>query len=150
MPFDINAIKAKVAATPRRTVQSANAKADPANNPWLNKDWEQGLWASYENDEADSAPFKGAIEKVPAKRGANKGEPIDKVTGEAAEAVSLIRTAASVLGIGVSIRTIQVMHANGNPKTGYLEVVWYGKTPKNTKPKNDESAATGVVPSEVE
>ena len=146
MPFDINAIKAKVAATPRRTVQSASAKADPANNPWLNKEWEQGLWASYQDDQAYGAQFKGTFEMVPAKRGANKGEPIEKLTGEAQEATGLIRTAAAILGIGVSLRVTQATHANGNPKAGYVDVVWYGKTPKKNKPKGDVGASDVALP----
>lgn len=140
MAFDISTIKAKAAPTPHRTMSGTDDKTDPSKNPWLSKDWDQGLWASYQNDEAYGADFPGEIVQLPASRGKVKGELIDKVQGDAADAEGMIRKAAELLGIGASIRVKQAMHGNGNPRKGYLHVVWYGKTPKQTKKLTGKTA----------
>jgi hypothetical protein len=138
MPFDVSAIKAKAAETPKRT--STRTKRDLGPNPWLDKNWANGLWASYEADEAYAADFKGAIENVPARRGKNKGEPIEKVTGEAGDAMVLIREAAEKLGIGSSIRYRPAA------RNGYVNVTWYGKTRKQSR--NETATAPAVSPAE--
>lgn len=134
MAFDVSAIKAKTAETPRRVVKNARSARDLGPNPWLDKVWENGLWASYEGDVAFAADFPGALEMLPAKRGVNKGEPIEKVTGDAADAIVLIRAAAEVMGIGVSIRTKKA-------RNGFVNVTWYGKTRKQTRKTSDTAAA---------
>jgi hypothetical protein len=123
MPFTIDSIKAKPTAAPKRNAP-VRPKRDLGPNPWLDKTWDTGLWASYNDDQAYAADFPGALEMLPAKRGANKGELIEKVTGEASDAVVLIREAAEKLGIGVSIRTAKA-------RNGFVRVTWYGKTRKN-------------------
>lgn len=124
MPFDITSIKAKPTETPKRVVTRTAREQGP--NPFLDKEWANGLWASYNNDEAYAADFPGAIEMAPATRGKNKGEPIEKVTGEAAEAILLLNKAATILGIGVSIRTKKA-------RNGFVNVTWYGKTRKQSR-----------------
>lgn len=133
MAFDVTAIKAKTAPPVKRTVTD-RAKKDKGPNPWLDKTWETGLWASYNEDLAFEAEFKGNIEMVPAKRGKNVGEPIEKVTGEASEAIKLIRDAATILGIGVAVR-----YRKG--RNGFVSVTWHGKTRKKFE-KKDVTPAT--------
>lgn len=134
MAFDISSIKAKPAATPTRV--STRTKKDLGPNIWLDKNWDNSLQSSYDNDEAYAADFKGKIEALPAKRGKNKGEPVDKVTGEAADAIYLIREAAKILGVGVAIR-YQTAARNG-----YVNVVWHGRTPKQTAKFKGETPAS--------
>ena len=130
MPFDIANIKATPTAAPRMN----RGRQDLGPNPWLDKAWDMGLWKSYNDDVAFASEFKGNIEQVPAKRGKNKGQPIEKVTGEAGDAVALIREAAAKLGIGVAVRTAKT-------RNGFVKVTWYGKDRRKTKPKTPVPAA---------
>lgn len=137
MAIDFDSIKPRTVSVPRRVGTKTGRDLGP--NHWLNKKWEQGLWASYENDQAYGADFKGKIEKTPATRGEakNKGELIERVTGEAGDAITLIRQAATKLGIGVS-----VPYTTEGVRNGYVRVTWYGKTKKVYKAKT----ATTVPP----
>lgn len=132
MPLDVSNIKAKVAETPR-VVRQASGNRGP--NPFLDKTWDMGLWASFEQSTAFAADFKGAIEKVPARRGKPKerGELVDKVTGDAGDAVYFLREAAEKLGIGVAIRT-----TTDGVRNGYVKVTWYGKERKKYATGTDD------------
>lgn len=137
MAFDITNIKAQEAAPVVR--KNSRSGRDLGPNPWLNKDWNQGLWESYEADVPFSAQFPGKFEMVPAKRGEKKGEPIEKLTGDAADAVFLIRQAAVKLGIGVAVPVAETLTtADGKTqkaKAGHVWVTWHGRTRKQKKAK---------------
>src|SRR6185369_9792538 len=143
MAIDIASIKAKPTAVPR-VARGDRAKRDLGPNHWLDKKWDQGLWASYEGDVAFAADFKGGITKIPATRGEakKKGELVEKVTGDAGDAITLIREAATKLGIGVAVR-----YETQGVRTGYVRVTWYGKTKKDYS-KSKAKPSTTVPPVE--
>lgn len=142
MPFDISSIKVKTTTPPKREVTSRKTRASQlGENPWLDKTWSEGLWASYDADVAFSAVFPGAIEMVPAQRGATKGQLVEKVTGEAGDAIFLIRKASTILGIGAAVRWKK-------SRNGFVEVTWYGKTRKKKSETTDEDAPSGASVSE--
>jgi flagellar hook-basal body complex protein FliE len=139
MAIDLNSIKPKAVAIPR--VQRNTDKRDLGPNHWLNKNWDMGLWKSYQDDVAFAAEFKGKIEKVPATRGEAKknNEMVEKVTGDAGDAITLIREAATKFNIGVAVRY-------ETSKAGYVRVTWYGKTKKDySKSKADKNTTVPPV-----
>ena len=85
-----------------------------ADNPFLTKGW---LRQSFtENQDYELPPIDGAFTLVPAKKGANKGEPVERLTGEAATVVQMIRRAADHEGLGVQIQYADPVYASGAKK----------------------------------
>lgn len=105
MAFDLTKLNATKATVPAR--QGSRAKRDLGPNPWLDANWPFNLQASYDQKTAFDIPFSGAVEMKPATRGKPKenGESVEKVTGDAFDAITMLRDAADKLDLGVSIRT---------------------------------------------
>ncbi len=101
--IDLNKVQGRKTTMPPRA--STRTRRDLGPNHWLNASWEFSLKNSYDNAEAYELDFSGTFEETVVAKGKNKGEKTTKLTGEAADAVTLIRDAADHLGIGVSIRT---------------------------------------------
>lgn len=125
MAIDISKLKVKPAEEIKRNAPT-RTKRDLGPNHWANKDWDNSLWASYVNGEAYTAELPGKIEMLPAKRGDNKGQLIEKVTGEAGDAITLIREASNLLNIGAAIRWKPA-------RNGFVAVTWQGQTRKKRK-----------------
>lgn len=70
----------------------------PSVNPFVTKDW---LMNSYNSGEAFEFPCSGAWEEYEIRSGVRKGEKAQRLIGDAATVMKLIRKGASDLMIGV-------------------------------------------------
>lgn len=152
MALDLNALKASAKKTTMAPKVVNRSRKDVGPNPFLDKTWDQNLQASYDNAEGYEVTVDGAMEKVPARRGKNKGMPIDTLTGEAADVVFLIRQAAEKLQLGASIQTYVGKAPNGKggfipvPK-GKVLIKYLGQKRKVTKKARAAAAAAAPVAS---
>ena len=126
MAIDITTIKPKEVDTPKRNV---GPRRDLGPNHWLNPDWEYNLKTSFQENQAFAADFKGKIEPYTITRGEKAGQEGKKVVGEAGDAITLIREAATKLGLGVRVTY------KASKRNGYVEVSWYGQPRKKTRPR---------------
>lgn len=83
----------------KRVVNRTTSVAGP--NPFLDNGW---LKKSFDEGKDYVVTVDGGWEMQPAKRGANKGEPIEKLVGDAYKVTRMIRDAADKLGLGVTIQ----------------------------------------------
>lgn len=84
--------------SPRRNTRTAGP------NPFLDNGW---LLKSYEEgQDYEIGPVSGWYEDTTIQRGERAGEPTQKLVGDAAQVVSMLRTAANKLDIGVSIEIV--------------------------------------------
>lgn len=114
--------------------------AGAAANPWADEKWPFNVSASYEKGKAYELVFPGQYEKVPAKRGENKGKLITKLTGEAGQAEQLIRQAAVAFDLGVSVSVTPV-----TGKEGFYTVTWRGQKKREVTRKAKTTPATGAT-----
>jgi len=131
MPFDVSALKAKPTQMTPRNVNRTGRDLGP--NPWLDKAWPFNLQTSYDNAEAYEMELKGTTVTATYIKGKNKGAEYTKLTGDAADAETLIRDAAEKLGIGASVQITPAKRA------GYFTVKYQGQKRKNTQ-KGQEAA----------
>lgn len=137
MAIDLSAIKVKPTVMPKRAGTKASRDLGP--NHWLDKAMPGGLWESYETATAFEAELPGEYRTATYTKGKDKGKEYDKLFGEAADAETLIRDAAELFGIGVSVRispaVVQSGPNKGKPKPGVMVVQWQGQKRKEYKPR---------------
>jgi hypothetical protein len=150
MAFDVSQLKAKPTVMPKRA--GTHAKKDLGPNPWLDPAWPFNLKASYDSGEAYELVLAGKYEKSKYTRGKVKGEEYDKLTGDAADAVSLIRDAAEKLGLGVSIPVtpalIESGARKGQPRDGFFVVRYQAQKRKDYSKSKASKAAEATTPLE--
>lgn len=91
-------------------------------NPFLDNGW---LESSYDTGQDYEVTVPGQYIDDTIKRGERVGEPTQRLTGDAATVVSMLRTAANKLGIGVSIEVVPAK------RKGQMTVKYLGKERKN-------------------
>lgn len=145
--------------TPAAPIESNRRGRAPSDepNPFLDEGW---LWAQYEAVAAAvaakedpsgltlSVTVPGGWEERHATNrqkeplyDAETGEPVmtSVLVGDAATVVRLIRKAADLSEIGVSIQTVQAKTARGKDITGMVEVKYLAKE-RTIKGKKDNAA----------
>lgn len=141
MAIDVSSLKVKPTVMPKRAGTRTGRDLGP--NPWLDKTWPFNLQASYDNAEAFEMTLPGAYVKATYSKGENKGQEYDKLTGDAADAVTQIRDAAEKLGLGVSIPVTQAVIESGpnkgQPRKGFYVVKY--QAAKRKQYRNAEQAA---------
>lgn len=114
-----------------RVVNRATRNAEP--NPFLDNGW---LLKSYEEKKDYVVTVPGAWEMGEVKKGERKGDPIERLTGDAAEVTRLLRDGADKLGIGVAIQyTIPTKKVKGVDVDvpGMVNVHYMGKQRKQAR-----------------
>jgi hypothetical protein len=111
--------------TPRRASRTSGP------NPFLDNGW---LEESYTNgQDYEVGPVSGWYEEGVIQRGERAGEPTTRLAGDAATVVSMLRTAANKLGIGVTIEVVPAKRGKNMVIVKYM-----GKTRKNYTRGTDE------------
>lgn len=148
MPLDVSALK--VAKTTLPTRAGSRKGRDLGPNPFLDLKWPYNLQASYEKGEAYELPVSGTKEMKPARRGKNKGEPVEVLTGDAYDTVALIRQAADKLDLGATVRTFVGKDERGKSiPAGKVLVKYAGMKRKAArKPKAAAPAAAPAAPAQ--
>lgn len=146
MPLDVSTLK--VAKTTMPTRVGSRSGRDLGPNPFLDLKWPYNLMASYENAEAYELTVSGTMETKPARRGKNKGEPVEVLTGDAYDTNALIRQAADKLGLGATIRTYVGKDPKGKSiPAGKVLVKYMGQKRKAArKPKAVAPVAAPAAP----
>jgi|SRR5882672_3030802 len=108
-------------------------------NPFLDNDW---LENSYTDGKDYEVTVPGFWEEGKVTRGKRIGEPISRLRGDASTVVSLLRSAADYLGIGVAIETVPAVNARGQERKGFVTVKYLGKTRRQTKDGEEEVEET--------
>jgi len=98
MALELSAPTVSAAPLERRV---GRATIDRGPNLFLDNGW---LAKSYETGETYELPVDGRLEAGIIKKGPKKGEPTERLTGDAAEVTRQLREAAEQLNIGVSIK----------------------------------------------
>ena len=128
--LNVAVLKAKKTTLPPS--QRGRAARNMGPNPFLDSAWPFNLKASYENAEAYEITVNGAYVDGVIEKGEKKGQKISRLTGDAADAVTLLRAAADKLGLGVSIP----MPLKAGATKGTLVVKYAGAKRKQArKPK---------------
>lgn len=120
MPIDFTAIEPVRGSglTPRKGSRTSGP------NPFLDEGW---LLRSYESGQDEEITVAGKYETVVRERGDHAGEEVEKLTGDAADVVAMLRSASNKLGIGV---IIQVVPAK---RKGQMTVKYLGKERKQRR-----------------
>lgn len=134
MPLDISALTPKPGQgmTPRRATRTKGP------NPFLDEGW---LQASYDSgQDYEVGPLSGKVVEYEITKGEHKGETGEKLTGDAADAVTLIRQAAAKLGLGVAVEVVPATTARGKEIAGQYIVKYLAKNRKQySRGENVES-----------
>lgn len=101
-------------------------KRDLGPNVFLDPSWPGNLKSSYDQAKAFELTVPGKIETKALVKGENKGKPVERVTGDAADVTTLLRDAAAKLGIGVAIRYRVT-------RNGFLAVSYQGQKRKQKR-----------------
>lgn len=131
--MDFNALTPVVAEFPTRTRNRGTA----GPNPFITNGWLKG---SYDRNEAQSVTVPGAYEEYVSKKGASAGETRQRLTGDAAQIVSLLRAAADELNIGVSIDVAQAMNGKREVK-GQMTITYLGHKRKAPRKSGEATAS---------
>ncbi len=118
--------------------------ADRGPNLFLDNGW---LQQSYEQEATMDVVADGTFEEYTMKKGAHKGEPATRLTGDAQEVTRQLREAAKALGIGVAIKYFPVVH-RGKEVKGKVLVKYLGtvrKAERKPKATATEPTATEAV-----
>jgi len=136
MPLEISAPVASAAPIERR----AGRGVDHGPNLFLDNGW---LKASYDSGKTYELTVNGKWEESAIQKGQNKGQPVQRLTGDAAEVVRQLREAANTLGIGVTIKDYPVQNRAGKEVAGKLLIKYLGiKRKAARKPKAPVNGAT--------
>lgn len=133
MPLDISALAPKPGQgmTPRRATRTSGP------NPVLDNGW---LQESYDTgQDYEVGPLSGKVVEYTITKGENKGETGEKLTGDAADAVTMIRQAAGKLGLGVSVEVVPAANGRGKEIPGQYMVKYLAKNRKQYKGRDEES-----------
>lgn len=128
------------------TRRSSGREAGP--NPFLDNGW---LLNSYETEQDFEVTVGGTWERAVKTRGKHKGQEYDKLVGDAATVVRMLRDAADKLEIGVAIECVPavkiVNEGKRNERTedipGQVTVKYLGKTRKVYKDREGTDEANG-------
>jgi hypothetical protein len=114
--------------------RKSNRVAGP--NPFIDNGW---LESSHELGQDHELQVSGSYVDSVHDRGVLKGQAYSKLTGDAAEAVNLIRQGATKLGLGVSVEVVPALRKNGQPIAGQLVVKYQAKDKRarRTKPRDE-------------
>lgn len=152
MALNVSDMGAKKTTLPAR-VSNGRKGADLGPNPFLDKEWDFNLKNSYELGEGYEITVDGGIEMLPAVRGAVKGQPVEKLTGDAYVAERLIRKAADELGIGSTVKCFagKAPSKGGdltrNVPKGKVLIMYMGMKRKQSR-KTAEAVASEVAPAD--
>jgi len=101
-------------------------------NPFLDKGW---LENSYnEEQDYDCPPVQGELVMTTVQKGENAGKPAKKWTGDVQTLISLLRSAAEKLEIGVYIQVLPALDARNRERKGWWVVKYMGKE-KSERPR---------------
>ena len=131
MALDLSTITPQAGSgmTPRRASRTSGP------NPFLDNGW---LEESYNTgQDYEVGPVAGTYEDGVIQRGERAGEPTTRLVGDAATVVSMLRTAANKLGIGVSIEVVPTK------RKGQVIVKYVGKDRKNYTRGTEDETETG-------
>lgn len=131
MALEIQAPTKSATGMPRR---AGRASVDHGPNLFLDNGW---LLQSYETGEPYEVPVEGEFIQDTIKKGARKGEPTERLTGDAAEVVRQLREAANELNIGVAIKYYEVLNKNKTVKKGWVLVKYQGVARKQRQSKTN-------------
>lgn len=131
-------------ASKRIVRNTSRSKLDLGPNPFLDSKAPGNLEESYKQFKANKivdATFEvtvpGARETYTMKRGASKGKPGTRLTGDADLVVRLLRDGADQLGIGVSVTAEDAVDEKGKKIPGHMTVIYQAKerkAPRTAKP----------------
>lgn len=134
MALDLSSLRPKVTEMAPR--QGTRARRDLGPNPFLDKEWPYNLQNSYDQGEAYSIEVAGERVEDVIHKGPRKGEPTTRLTGDAADAVVLVREAANLLGIGVSVQDSPA------GRKGFVKVSYQGQKRKQKREANPAPEVT--------
>lgn len=117
-----------LAPTPGSGMSRRRGTRTAGPNPFLDEGW---LQQSYDDGQDYELVVKGWWIDDTIKRGDRAGEPTTRLQGDAAEIVSLLRSAAAKLGIGVSVEVVPALGKNGKELKDTVVVKYLGKDRKN-------------------
>jgi len=135
MAFDfstVTSMKGKI-LPPITRAQKRTSAFRQGPNPWLDPKWDMSIAASYDNNETYELEFPGKYETYTITKGVEKGKTSEKITGDAYDAIVLIREASAKEDLGVSIRT-------RSGKNGFVFVSWCAR--KRKAPRKNTTQAT--------
>jgi len=113
-------------------------------NLFLNNGW---LLDSYNNGRTDEIIVDGEWVEDTIKKGEKKGQPVMRLTGDAAEVVRQLREAATELNIGVTIKDYPVLNRNNKEVKGKVLIKYLGinrKAPRGSRSNGATSEAQGT------
>lgn len=141
MALNVANIKAGKTKAPIENRRGGTAR-DLGPNPFLDAKWDYNLANSFAKGEAYFIILAGTYVDTPYAKGERKGEIYQKLTGDAADGVSLLRKAAVALEIGVAIREYTGKGPDGQaiPK-GNVLIQYAGQKAKQNKPKPESVPA---------
>lgn len=125
MPLDLENLMPAVGTG--LTKRKGSRVAGP--NPFLDNDW---LLDSYKTGTDYEITVAGKYEIVVATRGVHEGEEVERLTGDAADVVALLRSASNKLGIGVRIEVVPAR------RKGQLTVKYLGVERKQRRARAEE------------
>lgn len=138
MALNLASIKAGKAA-PILSNRGGREGRDLGPNVFLDESWPYNLKNSYDQAEPYYIVVAGSYVADVYKRGKRAGEPMDteRLDGDAADAVTLLRKAGAVLKIGVAIREYTDKGPKGEtiPK-GKVMIAYQGQKMREAKPKS--------------
>ena len=137
MALNVASLKAGKTKTPVENRRGGSVGRDLGPNPFLDPKWDYNLANSYAKNEAYFIILAGTYIDSTMQKGKRKGEAMQRLSGEAADGVSLLRKAAVALKIGVAIREYTGKGPDGQvvPK-GNVLIQYQGQKPKVYKPKS--------------
>lgn len=149
--MDLSALKPRKATNPdavKRQGGGGRKGRDLGPNPFLDPKMDGNLEQSYRLFKAGKtaeATFEvtvaGKMENYTQSRGAQKGQPGTRLTGDADTVVRWLRDAAEQLGIGVSIRTVPATDSKGKEVPGKFTVIYRGQNRKQSQKNSGNTQA---------
>lgn len=134
---DLTKVTVTSGTLPERT--TGKPKRDLGPNVFLDKSWAGNLQASYDDASAFSLTVPGKYVEGKVETGKNVGRKVLRLTGDAADAISLIRQAAEHLELGVAVFPPIMVEATPEnakklqraiPKPGQITITYQGQTRK--------------------
>jgi hypothetical protein len=149
--LNVATLKAARSKAPIENRRGGKDSRDLGPNFFLDPKWEFNLKNSYDKKEPYKIVVAGTYVDSEYLRGKKKGEKMSRLTGDAADAVTLIRKAATKLGIGAAIREYTGKGPDGEviPK-GHVLIQYLGQKPREVKPKSTPVVVPAVTPETTE
>jgi hypothetical protein len=144
--LNVATLKAAKSKTPMETKRGKNGR-DLGPNFFLDPKWEFSLINSYEKKEPYKIVVTGIYVDSTYLRGPKKGQPMSRLTGDAGDAVALLRKAGVKLSIGVAIKEYAGKGPDGEviPK-GHILIQYQGQKQREHKPKSTPAVTPVVAP----